>query len=599
MANKEIEVYFNINTDALIEIENILTNIQEQLDKISKDSFGDVFSKIVNGFGSIGSIGSFVKSFIHTKKSIENEMGKIAEVISEKNKDIKKAAKTIGESLGKGIIDGIRGKQITITDTVKDMAGNIISESKHTLKINSPSKVMEAIGESVPEGLGDGIKANGKVVKNAMGDITDTVEKSAKKASKTKFSLGGIAAVATVVGTLVGYFVNMLSTNEELSGKMDKVWGKITEALSPVIDVVTSLFDSFINGGEGTSSVLDTVVEVIGGVAEFISEVISQIVGFFQENSDVIGGIIGSIWEFISGIIETAKEIFGTVIGAVVGFFQEHGDSIMGIVEGIWGFISGVAEDLMEIFSGVIEAIAGFFEEHGDEIMAVVTEIWEFISGIIEGAKEIFGGIMDVIVGIFTGNGEKIKEGFGKIWKGIKGIFSGIGEFFSGIWDKVVSIFKKVGTKIGDAISGAFKTVVNGILEFAEKVINGFIKAINFAIKMINLIPGVDIQPLELLVIPKLASGGLMEPGQMFIAREAGPELVGSFGSKTAVMNNNQIVESVSRGVYDAVRSAMGSGKGNYTFNITNTLDGREIGKQVIKYHNGVVKQTGVSPLLI
>ena len=86
---------------------------------------------------------------------------------------------------------------------------------------------------------------------------------------------------------------------------------------------------------------------------------------------------------------------------------------------------------------------------------------------------------------------------------------------------------------------------------------------------------------------------------KMCIRDRAGPELVGSFGSKTAVMNNNQIVESVSRGVYDAVRNAMGSGKGNYTFNITNTLDGREIGKQVIKYHNGVVKQTGVSPLLI
>lgn len=595
MANKELKVDLNINLDSLTELEKIVARIEEQLKSISKTSFKDV----VNGIGAFASAGSFVIGIVNQFNTVKKQMGKIAEVIKKEKETIHKAAEAIGKSLGKGIIDGIRGKQITITDTVKDMAGNIISESKHTLKINSPSKVMEAIGESVPEGMGNGIRDGGKLVKNAMGDITDTVEKSAKKASKTKFSFGGIAAVATVVGTLVGYFVNMISANEELSGKMEKVWGKITEALSPVIDAVTSLFDSFISGGEGTSSVLDTVVEVIGGVAEFISEVISQIVGFFQENSDVIGGIVGSIWEFISGIIETAKEIFGTVIEAIAGFFQEHGDSIMNIVDSIWGFISEIAEDLMEIFSGVIEAIAGFFEEHGDEIMAVVTEIWEFISGIIEGAKEIFGGIMDVIVGIFTGNGEKIKEGFGKIWKGIKGIFSGIGEFFSGIWDKVVSIFKKVGTKIGDAISGAFKTVVNGILEFAEKVINGFIKAINFAIKMINLIPGVDIQPLELLVIPKLASGGLMEPGQMFIAREAGPELVGSFGSKTAVMNNNQIVESVSRGVYDAVRSAMGSGKGNYTFNITNTLDGREIGKQVIKYHNGVVKQTGVSPLLI
>ena len=162
-----------------------------------------------------------------------------------------------------------------------------------------------------------------------------------------------------------------------------------------------------------------------------------------------------------------------------------------------------------------------------------------------------------------------------------------------------MNLFKKVGTKIGDAIGGAFKTVVNSIIGFAENMINGFIKAINVAIKVINLIPGVNIKKLDLLVIPRLAAGGMVDAGQMFIAREAGPELVGSFGSRAAVMNNNQIVESVSRGVYNAVRSAMGTGNSSYTFNITNQLDGREIGRQVIKYHNGVVKQTGMSPLLI
>ena len=48
--------------------------------------------------------------------------------------------------------------------------------------------------------------------------------------------------------------------------------------------------------------------------------------------------------------------------------------------------------------------------------------------------------------------------------------------------------------------------------------------------------------------------------GQMFIAREAGPELVGTIGNRNAVVNNNQIVESVSSGVYQAVRSALKGG---------------------------------------
>lgn len=52
--------------------------------------------------------------------------------------------------------------------------------------------------------------------------------------------------------------------------------------------------------------------------------------------------------------------------------------------------------------------------------------------------------------------------------------------------------------------------------------------------------------------VPGFADGGMPTTGQLFIAREAGAELVGSIGNKTAVMNNDQIVESVSRGVADA-----------------------------------------------
>ena len=60
--------------------------------------------------------------------------------------------------------------------------------------------------------------------------------------------------------------------------------------------------------------------------------------------------------------------------------------------------------------------------------------------------------------------------------------------------------------------------------------------------------------------------------GQMFIAREAGPELVGTLGGHTAVMNNDQIVASVSDGVYRAVRSAMGNG--NKQLNVTFKVEG-------------------------
>lgn len=95
------------------------------------------------------------------------------------------------------------------------------------------------------------------------------------------------------------------------------------------------------------------------------------------------------------------------------------------------------------------------------------------------------------------------------------------------------------------------------------------------------------------------ARGGFPDSGQMFIAREAGPELVGRIGRRTAVANNDQIVQ----GIASAVRSAMSgvnspNGGGTTRITVQNVLNGRAIGESVIEYHNGKVKQTGHSPLL-
>lgn len=64
---------------------------------------------------------------------------------------------------------------------------------------------------------------------------------------------------------------------------------------------------------------------------------------------------------------------------------------------------------------------------------------------------------------------------------------------------------------------------------------------------------------------------GLPNVGQLFVAREKGAELVGNLNGHTAVMNNDQIVGSVSDGVYKAVRSAMSGTKqsqGQQIYNI-------------------------------
>lgn len=63
-----------------------------------------------------------------------------------------------------------------------------------------------------------------------------------------------------------------------------------------------------------------------------------------------------------------------------------------------------------------------------------------------------------------------------------------------------------------------------------------------------------------LSTVHPFASGGFPTKGQFFVAREAGPELVGNIGSRSAVMNNMQIVAAVSGGVARAVSSVLASG---------------------------------------
>ena len=80
------------------------------------------------------------------------------------------------------------------------------------------------------------------------------------------------------------------------------------------------------------------------------------------------------------------------------------------------------------------------------------------------------------------------------------------------------------------------------------------------------------------------AAGGFVDSGELFMARENGlPEMVGRIGNRTAVANNDQIVEAISNGVFSAVVSAMGSSGGNNT-PVNIYLDGSLIAKSTTKY---------------
>ena len=83
--------------------------------------------------------------------------------------------------------------------------------------------------------------------------------------------------------------------------------------------------------------------------------------------------------------------------------------------------------------------------------------------------------------------------------------------------------------------------------------------------------------------VTKYAAGGLPPSGEMFIAREHGPEMVGTLNGSTAVVNNDQIVNSIADGVFRAASAAFGNGQREPVNDITIKIDSETIYRAVKK----------------
>lgn len=225
------------------------------------------------------------------------------------------------------------------------------------------------------------------------------------------------------------------------------------------------------------------------------------------------------------------------IIDLVMQVITPLTDLINMILPPLAEILSMLMEDYLNVLKPILEwyckMLSGTLKAAIKLIVTVINNCkesfaaaWRGIKKAWNAAPEFFSNIGSNIKGAFAYVGTWFSDIFSKAYNGVKNKFSPIVNFFSETWQKIKNIFGKVGTAIADGLSSAVTSAVNAILSKATGIINGFIRAINSAISVLNKIPKVSISRIDELDAPQLAEGGVLKRGQVGILEGNGAEAV-------------------------------------------------------------------------
>lgn len=234
-----------------------------------------------------------------------------------------------------------------------------------------------------------------------------------------------------------------------------------------------------------------------------------------------------------------------------------------------------------------------FFSETWNGIKIIAKSVWEkmkedwqdlknFAQLIWNGIKTVIGGVAKAVLSAW----EKVKAFFDQFFASVKAGFQIVsayveyaGKAVGNFWDLIsgkqsLAEFKANMEEAKNVLDGKVKKATDDLRNSLENTFNRkwYVKTvwdeiINRTVHVNEIYTAIGSKGMR--TVEKYASGGIVPQGQLFIAREAGAELVGNVGGHTAVMNNQDIVGAVSQGVASAVASVMGGGS-----NVTVTLEG-------------------------
>lgn len=330
-----------------------------------------------------------------------------------------------------------------------------------------------------------------------------------------------LASPLSRVGLLVSGAILALGAILAFSGCMPLGIALMAIGATSLVSVMALNWNGLSDEIQNVIAIITTVVSVaflaIGAALVFSGANIPLGLALLAAGAVTMGTAIMPNWNDLSDNVQQKISMITTVVGGAL------------LAVGAILALSGVALPL-----GLGLMAAGALS-----LGAVATLNWDFVVNSIKKVVSVITGILSgalIVLGVLL-----CLSGAG-VGLGLAVLAAGLSLSYAA-WTLDDNPITRFVRQMANSIIGLVNGVIDAINDMFHIQFNGL------SVMGITLIPAFDIRLVDIPHIPFFEDGGFPNEGQLFIAREAGAEMVGAMGRRTAVANNDQIVEGISAGV--------------------------------------------------
>lgn len=514
-----------------------------------------------------------------------------------------------------------RARLVQVNNDIKWLKSEIKDIQPGTPKFGLWAKELER-AETEASKLRDVLKETNVETKKVEVDMSKGLEKASKKSRKFVLSLFSIRSAWALISRASGTY---LSENEDTANKVSGLWSYFGNVFGAIIERVVNWLQygiAYINVFLKALTGIDFLAKSIQKTTAKTNKELKKTVSSMDEivNLDIdegtgadvgtglqgindlelnpkivkametLGNALKTVWEWAKKAWDFLEEHFGTsgameIVGGLalmLGAYKLGGGGVLGLV---FAFSTLATIQLTSLIKQVKELNEAQDEQLKAEEKAVGAKValYNYYRQQYENAKteEERSDYLEKMKKAYDDMANTIETTNADLSKTVE-----LAEGWNGYYDKT----KSLAEQIDDATKSAKKTFdsidsekkikfkLDADTTLAEsKTGNWFNRLwsqLKFSVSSLW-------DSIKFTFSGKYATGGFPETGQMFIANEKGPELVGNIGSSTAVVNNTQIVDAVSLGVANAVAGVLGSQKSSSNNATYLYLNGKEFAKAV------------------